>query len=108
MSGGTACVLVDADTGARYEVDRGTDAWVASMEWARFHGLDPDEIPAGEEVVRDARNCLIRYKVFVKYGPKRFQIKIVDNEPVMAEMVEQGEGPPLPFPPEVSACVRRD
>jgi len=61
-----ACVLVDGAN--QYEIERGTPAWHASMEWARFHGLDPNRIPAGSYVERDAANRRILFEEFVFDG----------------------------------------
>lgn len=97
----TACILID--NGARVEVRRGTEAWQASMDWARFHGLDPNRIPAGAEIVRDVAGRRILYSEFVKNGPNVGDILMRDGEPVIVERIEQGEAPPLPFPPEVFA-----
>lgn len=96
-----ACVLIDGDL--EIEVTHGTDAWRASMEWARFHGLEPNWIPAGSEIVRDAANCCIRYEEFVFDGERGdySTVRIEHNEPLTRLVVEQGEAPPLPFPAEV-------
>jgi hypothetical protein len=90
------------DGDAEYVVERGTDAWRASMEWARFHGLDPMRIPAGSVVERDAVGRRILFTEFLKDGPGAGDIVIVDGEPVEVECVEQGEAPPIPFPREVT------
>lgn len=88
-----AAVLVDGDQ--RIAVCYGTPLWEASCEWARFHGLDPNRIPGGSEVVRDAANRRILYSeyVFDEDG-----VRMVDDEPVIVSCVEQGEAPPKPFP----------
>lgn len=93
-----ACILIDGRR--RVEIDYGTPAWNASMEWARFHGLDPNRIPAGSEIVRDEARRQIRYQEFVFDGDK---LRIEDMDAVIVDRVEQGEAPPLPFPAEVDA-----
>lgn len=96
-----AAVLVDGER--EYQIHRDDrPAWQASMDWARFHGLDPNRIPAGSYIERDAAGCRILFTEFVKTGPETADILIVDNEPVTVDRVEQGEAPPLPFPPEVT------
>jgi hypothetical protein len=95
-----ACVMVDGDR--EYTVPFYSDAWLPSLEWAKFHGLDPRQIPNGSRIVRDAPNRRILYTEFVKTGPEVADILIVDSEPVTVARVEQGEAPPLPFPREVT------
>lgn len=97
---GVACVLID--DGREYEVHYGTAAWHASMDWARFHGLDPMRIPGGSRVERDAANCQILFNEFLKDGPEVGDIVIRDGEPVLVSRVERGEAPPLPLPREVT------
>lgn len=95
-----ACIFRDGE--ATYPVISGTAAWEASLEWARFHGLDPMRIPAGSTVVRDAANRRILFEEYVKDGPDVGDILIVDGEPQIVNQVEQGEAPPLPLPREVT------
>lgn len=93
-----AAVLVDADR--EYEIVSGSPEWVASLEWARFHGLDPNRIPAGSYIERDAAGRRVLFTEFLPAedgGPL-----IVDGDVVTVERVEQGEAPPLPFPREVT------
>ena len=87
------------DSGATYEVVHGTPEWLAALDWARFHGLDPNRIPAESTIFRDAANCRIVYDEFVPDGDS---ILIKDNEPVVVRRVEQGEAPPLPLPREIT------
>ncbi|MET0884935.1 MAG: hypothetical protein ABWX92_00670 [Mycetocola sp.] len=93
-----AAVMVDGRK--RYPVYYETDAWRASIEWAKFHGLNPDRIPAGSEVERDSVNRQIRYTACVMDG-SGYRVT-TDGELVTVECVEQGEGV-LPFPTEVTA-----
>jgi hypothetical protein len=95
-----ACVMIDGDR--RYEVECGTAAWEASLAWAKFHGLDPMGIPFGSEVIRDVPNRRIVFTAFVKDGPNIADIVMDGLEPLTVRRVEQGEAPPLPFPPEVT------
>lgn len=88
-----AAVLIDA--GRRTVVHSGTPLWHLTCEWARFHGLDPNRIPAGSEIVRDAARRRILFEEFAFDGER---IRHVDGEPVVTACVEQGEAPPLPFP----------
>lgn len=85
-----------------YEVHYGTPAWHASLEWARFHGLDPNQIPEASTVVRDAAGRRLIYDTFVKDGPGLHDILIRDGEAVTERRVEQGEAPPLPLPAEIT------
>jgi hypothetical protein len=91
-----AITLVDGDRSV--DIITGTDAWRASLEWARFHGLDPNRIPAGSVLERDASARQIRYVEFARASDG--DLLIVDSYPVEIEQVEQGEAPPLPFPSE--------
>lgn len=95
-----ACILRDGP--AEYEIHYGTPEWHASMEWARFHGLDPNRIPAESVVERDEAGCRILFTEFVMDGPDVADIAIVDGEAQMVGRIEQGEAPPLPFPREVT------
>lgn len=95
-----ACVAVDFATGRSAVIDYDTPAWLASMEWARFHGLDPMRIVAGSAVVRDAESCQIRYEEFVFDASGDLVW-----EPETVARCEQGEAPPLPWPPEVAALM---
>ena len=99
---GNAINLLDVQTGARTAVDFGTPLWEASMEWARFHGLNPMRIPAGSLIERDAARCEIRYDAMVE-GPDGKPM-IFNNDLVRVRRTERGEAPPLPFPaPDDSA-----
>lgn len=93
-----ACILREGDR--EVEVERGGDAWRVSCEWARFHGIDPNEVPAGTVVERDPVGRRILYESFVKTGPNLGDILIENGEPVIVARIEQGEAPPLPFPRE--------
>lgn len=94
-------LAVDADTGERYEVDGSNPAaHEAFLAWCRFHGLDPNTMPAGQHVVRFASKFQIHYTAWVRdelgglvAGPSRAPLEI--------QRIEQGEAPPLPFPTEV-------
>ncbi|MBA3782393.1 MAG: hypothetical protein H0X12_11155 [Nocardioides sp.] len=90
------------DGESAYVVLHGTAAWMASLEWARFHGLDPDRIPAGSTVIRDEPGRRIVFDEFVKDGPKVSDIVVIDGEPQIVRRIEQGEAPPLPLPAEVT------
>lgn len=96
--GASAIVLVDGDE--RIEVEFGTDLWRAAMEWATFHGLDPERIPAGSEIVRDAASRCIRYDEYVFAVPSNRRTLRLDaaGRPILKHCVEQGEAAPLPFP----------
>jgi hypothetical protein len=96
----TACVLVDGD--AEYEVYYGTPEWHASLEWARFHGLDPDRIPGGSIVERDAAGRRIIFSEFVVDQDGEFVLTEDGADIASVARVEQGEAPPLPFPREVT------
>lgn len=94
-----AAVLVDGRH--RYEIHYNTDAWVASIEWAKFHGLDPMSIPQGAVVERDGPGRCIRYESFVKTGPGFGDIEVNGYEPIIVNRIERGEGI-LPLPKEVT------
>lgn len=93
--------IILADAGREYEVEYGTPAWSASCEWARFHGLDPNRIPAGSVVERDEAGCRIVYDEFVFDGDV---LRLTDDgmDGLRARRIEQGEAPPLPLPREVT------
>jgi hypothetical protein len=98
--GSPSVVLVDGDR--EFEVEYGTEAWSASCEWARFHGLDPNRIPAGSVVERDADGRRIAFEeyVFDTDGELVLTADRLDAERIAR--IEQGEAPPLPFPREVT------
>lgn len=95
-----AAILVDGRD--RYEVRFDTEAWTASCEWARFHGIDPNRVPAGSTIERDAARRCIRYSSFVPTGPGVSDIQVIGDEPVVVDRIEQGEAI-KPFPAEVTA-----
>lgn len=101
MTDRLAAIAVDAATGRRAEVYYDTPAWVASLEWARWHGLDPNRIARGE-VIRDEAGCRILYVEFVLEGD---QYMLRDGDLVTRAAVEQGEAPPLPWPEEVQRLM---
>lgn len=72
----------------------------AALEWARFHGLEPNRIPAGSVITRNAHDHTIRYLAFVEHTDG--EIVVLDDEPVVEERVEQGEAGPLPYPAVVT------
>lgn len=74
----------------------GTPLWRATIEWAKFHELDPNRIPAGSTVERDAARCEIRYFEFQLDDAGDICWK--DNDVCVTARVERGEAPPLPFP----------
>lgn len=95
-----AGILVDGAN--RYDVYFDTTEWAATMDWARFHGLDPMLIPAGSVIERDGAGRRILYESFVPTGPKPGDIQMQgDFEPVIVHQVERGEGI-LPLPVEVT------
>lgn len=103
-----ATVLHDLATGETIEVPYGSPLYGPSMDWARFHGIDPMAVPAGTTIVRDAERCRVLYEEFVYDPPERFAdpgaIVLLfdeDGEPYDALAVcrwTQSEAPPLPFP----------
>ena len=88
--------LLDAD-GTRLRVEYDTNLWRESMDWARFHGLDPMLIPAGSTIERDPVTFEIRYDEYA-VDPRDGLPLVRQNEPVIEHRVARGEGPPLPFP----------
>lgn len=103
-----AIVLHDLATGQVTPVSYGGPLYVASMEWARFHGIEPNVVPAGSVLIRDAERCRVLYEEFLYDPPERrgdyaavVIIRDEDGEDVDALSVgrwTQGEAPPLPFP----------
>lgn len=74
--------------------------WTALLDWCRFHGLDPERMPAGQVIERDVAGRRI---VYDEYVLTRDQVQAAfragDPEPLRRHrVVEQGEAPPLPFP----------
>lgn len=84
-----AGVLLDAETGSRIQLHFHSDVWSAALEWLRFHGVDPNRIPAGTTVVVDRAARQIRYQALLDRP-----------ELVVVPAVEQGEGL-APYPPEI-------
>lgn len=96
-----ACVLVDGDH--EYPVMRSDQAaWQASMDWARFHGIDPNRVPAGSYIERDAARRRILFSEFVYDGPGIGDIVLDGLDPLTVDRIKQGEAPPLPFPREAT------
>jgi hypothetical protein len=93
---GSAVNLLDVTTNTRVPVDFGTPLWRATLEWARFHGIDPMRVPAGSVVERDAGRCEIRYDRTM-FGDDGLPL-VADLELVTERVAERGEAPPLPFP----------
>lgn len=95
-------VNIAADgTRRRYAVWYRTPGWEASLEWCRFHGIDPKLVPAGSVILRDARSCQIVYELILlddagcpRQGP--------DFTYLTETFVEQGEAPPLALPAEIT------
>lgn len=91
------------DGGREWPIFRGTPEHEQSMEWARFHGLDPNTIPAGSVIERDAGARCIRYTGFVydppeSRDPEHMVMDVAGLEPAYVARVEQGEAAPMPFP----------
>lgn len=106
-----AGIAADADTMTECPVDFGTPEWLALLEWLEFHGIDPGTIPAGSRVSRDECNRCIRYIAIVVDEQGRRQQAGLDDRPRFGQwkvrgMVEQGEGPPLPYPDVIARWLR--
>ncbi len=112
MTSAVAGIVVDVESGTYAAIRFDTPAWVDLIEWLAFHGIDARQIPAGTRVVRDATARAIRYTAVVldDQGRTRFN---PPGHPDFSELVtvpatEQGEAPPLPFPPTVAALLIED
>lgn len=106
----TAGIFIDEETSTAARIMFDTPEWEASLEWLKFHDVDPKLIPAGTEVVRDAVMRCIHYTRIVldDQGRKRFH---PPGDPRFAELVttpaiEQGEAPPLPYPDVITALLQ--
>lgn len=114
MSADDSALFVDAETGHVEVVLRGEERYQDSLDWMRFHGIDPNIVPCDTEVVRDAARCRVTWVEFLcdDHGEP-----VLLHEPGCAPYIttvgrwSQGEAPPLPWPwvSALSACtVRRD
>lgn len=96
-----AGVLLDSQTGYRWEVHFGTPAWEATLEWCRFHGLDPCSILAGSTIIRDDRSHVIAYTAVVRGSDGQIVVD-ASGHVLLEDCIERGEAGPLPFPVEVT------
>lgn len=80
----------------------GTPAWHALHEWLRFHGIDPFDLPADCLITRLVDERQIVYSRIVRDGEGK-QLRDDQHCWVLETVVEQGEAPPLPWPPELYA-----
>lgn len=104
---GLAAIAADADTMTEARIDFHTLEWKALMEWCEFHAIDPHQVLAGTRISRDECGRCIRYVGLVldEEGRKQY-----DGDPEFgrirtAPMVEQGEAPPLPYPPIIAELL---
>lgn len=78
-------------------------------KWFRFHGINPVDVPIPGWIERDVKGCCVRYLAIQRdadgnivwtsssrRGDRGLAIAYIS--PVLVVRVEQGEGPPLPFP----------
>lgn len=82
--------------------EEATTEWQALLDWCRFHGLDPERMPATQTIERDVAGCRILYDAYVMTADE-VQLRArywrqIQGEPERRRAVEQGEAPPLPFP----------
>lgn len=65
--------------------------WRAINDWCKRHGLDPADVASSGPIHRDVEHCRIVY------------VGRTDEYPGNAwtTCVQQGETPPLPWPPEL-------
>lgn len=83
-------------------IEFNTDAWDAVLEWCRFHGIDPNRVPAGSLIVRNEAAHSITYNRIVVDEDGR-KVVGLDGNLVRQLVVEQGEAGPLPLPAAVLA-----
>jgi len=80
------------------EVWHGTELWRKSMEWAKFHRLDPMQIPAGSTIEWDPVTRRMEWDEFVIGADGRPLFDQAHMASVTVRRVKQAEAPPLPFP----------
>lgn len=105
---GLAAIAADSDAMTEARIYFHTPAWEALMEWCRFHSIDPHLVLAGTRISRDACNRRIHYVGIVvdEHGRRQFDCDDPDLQSVItAPMTEQGEAPPLPYPPVIAELL---
>lgn len=82
----------------------------AVCEWARQHGLDPDQMPMLALIVRDVDRCQVRCAYFeLDDQDRRVVLRANDDGGCdfrRVPHVAQGETPPMPWPDEVLALMK--
>ncbi len=105
---GLAAIAADSDTMTEARIEFHTPEWEALMEWCRFHNIDPCLVLAGSRISRDECNRRIQYVGIVvdEQGRKQYDCDDLALATILtAPMVEQGEAPPLPYPPIIAALL---
>lgn len=73
----------------------GTDEWERSMEWARFHGLDPNRIPAGTTIAYDSDTRTLHWCEYAT--DDKGNIIAPEDGAVIVDRMMATEAGPLPF-----------
>jgi hypothetical protein len=76
-------------------------AWDAIKAWCEFHDIDPNRVPMHNHFVRDVEGRRVEYDELVFGEDGRLAADLERGECVVRRVCSQGEGPPLPFPPEL-------
>lgn len=101
-----ALVVVDATT-IRTDMglhDLAHQEWRALIDWCRVHGMNPDDMPVDQVIVRDLERCRVVYDLIVRDGQGKRVLERGDPDDPATWRYErrrvhaQGETPPMPFP----------
>lgn len=79
----------------------GSEAWETTMDWLRFHDMDPMTMPAEQTVVRDLANRRVIHEVFIFDENGELVLKRDEDGDLIAERrraYSQGETEPLAIP----------
>lgn len=69
----------------------------ALLDWCLLHGLNAEEMPAENRIVRDVERCRIEYDEVVRDDDGK-RLRADDGGFVIRRVHAQGETPPMPFP----------
>lgn len=102
--GAPAFILVDETTlwALTGMFERAVPEWQALLIWCRFHGLDPERMPAQQLIERDLEHRRVVYDEYVASADeiqhRHKHWRLYDGEPEIRRTSRQGETPPMPFP----------